>query len=242
MTWNDPRPTHQWTGGSGNAAAGTVRGYAVWAGIAALLLLYFGFAVYTAGLTSGGRIFVHTLRIGGIAMAASTLLLLTGWPKALAFDGLSSIAIGAALFLSGSLMLTSQGGAEAILNLVFGFVFASAGWNELSVFRTLEAPRRRSEPEQVQPDLLAPQPAPQMEQDPPVAAVVAQPAVADGPQADRPRQSAPDESGPRPAHRPPPPAPMPPAADSPQPAPMPPETPEGWLASFADPPGERPTR
>lgn len=102
-------------------------------GIAAALLIYFGFL---AGLISptgtslfdwGNWIFFHTLRVGGIAMAGITVWSMLGRPVALLADALVSIVIGVLFVLSGVIMLIDGGRGQAFLNIIFGVMFASAG-------------------------------------------------------------------------------------------------------------------
>lgn len=124
---HDPRTPNQ-------TIAAAVRSRALWPGIAALLLCYFGFFYYSGGVTTGGWVLFYTLRLGGVAMAVSTLLLLTGWKTALAIDGIASMLIGGGLFASGMLMISGDT-TQGLLNLVFGYMFASSGWSSYSDWR-----------------------------------------------------------------------------------------------------------
>lgn len=124
---HDPRTPNQ-------TIAAAVRSRALWPGIAAVLLCYFGFFYYSGGVTTGGWVLFYTLRLGGVAMAVSTLLLLTGWKTALAIDGIASMLIGGGLFASGVLMISGDT-TQGLLNLVFGYMFVSSGWSGYNDWR-----------------------------------------------------------------------------------------------------------
>lgn len=102
-------------------------------GIAAALLLYFGFMYFATPegddlFAWGGKVFVTTLRAGGIAMAVVVALCLTGWVGGLAVDALVSIAIGLGLCVGAALMMLGGGGSlDGLLGLVFGVMLVLAG-------------------------------------------------------------------------------------------------------------------
>jgi hypothetical protein len=113
--------------------AARVRGNVVPATIAAVLMTLYGFFYLAepAGTDLFSRsawVFFHTLRIGGVAMAALALWSLSGHRHALLADAIVSWLIGASLILTGVGMLIDGGGAlQSILNVVFGSMFVSAG-------------------------------------------------------------------------------------------------------------------
>lgn len=128
--------------------AARVRSNAWSAGIAAVLLCYFGFAVFqfqpvTNAFTAGDAVFNYTLRIGGIAMVLVTLMSLAGWLPTLIVDAVASFSIGLALILGGVLMGIGGGfGVNQILYMVFGATFVSAGLrNGRDYFAMLEGLR-----------------------------------------------------------------------------------------------------
>jgi len=120
-----------------------VRQNALSAAIAAGLMLYFAFSGGGYALNEGntlfdigGRIFVHTIQIGGFVMAAAALWSATGMIVALLFDAIASIIIGL-LFCVSAAMMMLDGGVGA-LYIVFGVMFIIAGvrngrqWADLS--------------------------------------------------------------------------------------------------------------
>lgn len=137
---------------STNSVADMVRAERTWAGIAAVLLCYYGYNVALPGTTFAEGLFCYTLRIGGPALVLSVLLLQTGKLFALAYDGIISILIGVGLALSSVLWLMRGGGGfQTYLNIFFGILFFHAGWRNWNVWtqmRTVDltAPRRPPEP------------------------------------------------------------------------------------------------
>lgn len=114
-------------------AAYCVRRNAGPAGLAAALLLFFGF--YYLARPSGSDlfsiaalVFYYTLRIGGIAMAIVALWSLSGHTAALFVDAIVSVAIGVMLLLTGLGLLTGGDLLQTVLNVVIGGMFISAGW------------------------------------------------------------------------------------------------------------------
>ena len=137
---------------SSQAIPEMVRAERTWAGIAAVLLCYYGYYVSLPGSTFAEWLFCYTLRIGGPALVLSVLLLQTGKLFALAYDGVVSILIGVGLAVSSVLWLMSGGGgAQTYLNIFFGILFFNSGWRNWSVFAQMQsvdvsAPRRPSDP------------------------------------------------------------------------------------------------
>jgi hypothetical protein len=107
----------------------TVRSQALWAAIAAAMMLYIGFTYSLAVDAFPAQLLFMTLRYGGIAMAVSAVLLLTGWPAALMIDGVFAMIIGAALALAGALWIIEirTVDLQTILQLVFGYLFFTSG-------------------------------------------------------------------------------------------------------------------
>ena len=119
--------------------AAAVRSQAVWAAIAAGLMLFFSFGQEYEGLVLATQVFEYTLKVGGIAMAVSAVLLFVGRPFALLFDGLTSIAIGGFLALSCLLMFVEVRGVafQGLLNLMFGYMFVGSGRQSLTLWKNL---------------------------------------------------------------------------------------------------------
>lgn len=138
---------------SSSAIPEMVRAERTWAGIAAVLLCYYGYYVAMPGSTFAEGLFCYTLRIGGPALILSVLLLQTGKLFALAYDGIVSILIGVGLAVSSVLWLMGGGGgAQTYLNIFFGILFFNSGWRNWSVFKQMQSvdvssPRRPADPE-----------------------------------------------------------------------------------------------
>jgi len=190
------------------AVAAAVRSQAVWALIAAIMMLYFGFYQISVIHDSfSARLLVYTLRYGGIAMAVSAALLATGRPFALAVDGVFSLAIGAALALSGILWIATVKtlSLDTILELVFGYLFFTAGLRSFREYRQLMRPTAPPADEPMAtPDHASAQPYASTYAPPPAAPESHAPSRAQSPTPDT--QSEPDDAPP----------------------------PEGYLSSFAD--------
>ena len=110
-----------------------VRRYAGSALIAALIMLYYGFEqlaepAVTDWFTRCNWLLYHTMRIGGITMAAVAIWLWIGHPLALVADAVVSVAVGIVLIVTGVGMLIDGGGTLGnALIAGFGLMFASAG-------------------------------------------------------------------------------------------------------------------
>ncbi len=129
---NDAEGTSQGSSSQVNA----IRKLSAYAAIASTLLLYFGYTSTWADFTSA-KLMEITLKGGGVVMVVSTLLLLTGQLFALVFDGVVSIAIGAALAASGLLFLAEARAIDAMIigELLFGYFFISSGRRSLVDFK-----------------------------------------------------------------------------------------------------------
>ncbi len=224
-------PTGQhYSAGTGRYDA-DVRGEALWAGIAAGLLLYYGFGSGWTTTSTGTVLVDIATRGGGVAMVLSALLLLTGWRGALLFDGIASMIIGAALCLSVPFGLT-------VLYLIFGILFLASGWRNVRTYRDLrrlsrladagragtpaDLPPQQSLASQLRRHENAPASSdPMSPQSPAGTNPVAVASADDEKRFEAPRQPSP------------PPASEPPLAE---------DAPEGFLASFADPPRDDQTR
>jgi hypothetical protein len=120
------------------------------AGIAALLMLYFGFSALAAPTGTGlfersNWLLYNTVRIGGVAMAVIAAWSLLGNPLVLAVDAVVSTAVGLSLIVSGGGMLI--GGGDAFQNamlILFGMMFVGAGVRNGRLFAHLSARERRA--------------------------------------------------------------------------------------------------
>ena len=103
------------------------------AGLAAALLIFFGFFWVDAPTgadwwSAAGRVFLLTLKIGGLAMAGVAIWCSFGEPLALLCDSIVSCAIGVILAGTGLVMLLDGGGYfQPAVNIVCGVLFLSAG-------------------------------------------------------------------------------------------------------------------
>lgn len=114
----------------------SIRKEAVWAAIAAAMMLYFGFTFQVAEDSLSPRLLLLTLRYGGFAMLLSAGLLALGAPIALMFDGIFAMLIGAGLALAAILWLVATRSLEivTVLELVFGYLFLSSGLRNFREF------------------------------------------------------------------------------------------------------------
>ncbi|MCH7813901.1 MAG: hypothetical protein IID40_07760, partial [Planctomycetes bacterium] len=107
---------------------------ALWSAIAAAMMLYYRYPRDSWVLPSenpgraGALIFVNTLEFGGWAMVLATLGLLAAMRRALAFDAVASVLIGALFVISG-VLLFSGGGMQPIMYAVFGIMFIASSRN-----------------------------------------------------------------------------------------------------------------
>ncbi len=108
-----------------------VRSTALWAGLAAVIMLFFGYRgdwelPEANPMRTGAMIFVYTLKIGGWVMAVEALWLLTGARAALFCDGAVTMLIGL-LLVAGGLMMTPGNIGQAVLFILFGLLFIHSG-------------------------------------------------------------------------------------------------------------------
>jgi len=101
------------------------------AGLAALLLLYFGFVEYQLGerdefkaFELGEMLFIYGLRTGGSLMAAVALVSMSGRPAALLADALVSIAVGICL-IAAAVLMSFEGGMDWIIVIVGALIIAA---------------------------------------------------------------------------------------------------------------------
>ena len=111
-----------------------VRATAVWAGIGAALLLYFGytyifFSSDEPAARIGTVILQNTLQLGGWALVVATVGLAVGMRQALIYDAVVTALIGLCFVTGGVLWLVAGVGFQGLLYVVFGVVFVSAGRN-----------------------------------------------------------------------------------------------------------------
>lgn len=107
-----------------------VRSTALWAGLAAVIMLFCGYRIEWQAEGSlpraGTLVFKYTLQIGGWVILAETLWLLTGARAALVCDGVVTVLVGVLLVLGGLLMTPGEL-LQAILFIVFGLLFIHSG-------------------------------------------------------------------------------------------------------------------
>ncbi|MHC4092241.1 MAG: hypothetical protein ACYSVY_18545 [Planctomycetota bacterium] len=118
-----------------------VRSVALWAGIAAVLMLYFGYRTAFFSSSESERIAAlileYTLKVGGWGMAVSAAWLLTGMPRALLADAVASVAIGVCFVAGGLLYLFPSMSLVGILYPVFGIMFIGSGRNNWREYAAL---------------------------------------------------------------------------------------------------------
>lgn len=118
------------------------------AGVGAACLMFFGFwyyqlrALYVVDAFSAGEaISSYTMRIGGVILMLAALWSFAGRLPALLADAIVSVLIGVLLIVSGLLMMSGGMGINQVLYLIFGFMFASAGWRNGRDFAALSRMR-----------------------------------------------------------------------------------------------------
>jgi hypothetical protein len=124
-----------------------VRSMALWAGIGAVLLLYFGYSSTfgtfdTLTLQVGTAILEYTFKIGGWGLALATVGLAIGQRAALAYDALVTALIGVCFLAGGGSGLVGGAGSFSVLYILFGVIFVSAGrhsWLEYRYLGTVTA-------------------------------------------------------------------------------------------------------
>lgn len=114
------------------------------AGLAALLLIYYGFFAFVLGTVEaygafeiGERLFIHAMRIGGVVMAMVAVGSLLGQPILLLADALASILIGLC-FVGGAILMSLEGGLDLIV-LVAGVLFVVGGLRSGRLWAELDA-------------------------------------------------------------------------------------------------------
>jgi len=125
-------------------AKAATRSAALWAAVAAVLLLYFGYRTGflwgTAAERVGGIILSNTLKYGGWAMAATAVWLFTGMRAALLADAVACAAIGLGLLSGGLLFLPPSLDLVGVLYPVVGLVFLGSARNSWREHRVLGGP------------------------------------------------------------------------------------------------------
>ncbi len=116
-----------------------VRRYTGSTAMTAALLILFGYFMFGSDLISAEdtstvfiiawQVFVHTLRLGGLLMAALAVCISIGFPMALLADAIVTAAIGALLVVSCVLFLASDGlGLDYIICGLCGFSLLASGF------------------------------------------------------------------------------------------------------------------
>jgi len=129
--------------------AARVRQNVVPAAIGAAFLLYFGFLhlaepTGTDLFNRANWVFYHTLRLGGLAMAAVALWSMLGQGITLAVDAVITVVIGGLLILTGLAMAIDGGDMlQTVINVVCGGMFVSSGRHNWKDYRFL-SPRTAS--------------------------------------------------------------------------------------------------
>jgi hypothetical protein len=115
-----------------DAIAQRVRSHALSTGIAAGLLLFFGFfrglSADTGNVLYDGSVtaFTWSLKIGGITLGAAALGCLSGLRWAMMLDGAASIVLGA-VFVGVAAVWTVNGDMDGVLVGIFSIMFLYAG-------------------------------------------------------------------------------------------------------------------
>jgi drug/metabolite transporter superfamily protein YnfA len=118
----------------------SIRRQAVWALIAALVLLYYGYREYAPDERTLSRVFAATLRYGGIAMVVAAAALATGTKWGLLVDGVVSLLVGAGLAYTGVSLVMAGVNLESVLILIFAYLFLSSGWRSFRGFLGADVP------------------------------------------------------------------------------------------------------
>ena len=147
------QPTIEHRGEVGSAMR--VRQNVAPAAIGAAFLLFFGFLRLTEPtgtelFDNASWVFYHTLRLGGLAMAAIAAWSVFGHPITLAIDAVVTVAIGT-LFIITGLGMAVDGGAmgQTIINVVCGGMFISTGvrnWKDSRVISATRIPKNPALP------------------------------------------------------------------------------------------------
>lgn len=102
------------------------------AGIAAALLLYFGFGALAlvdaqSLAEKGHNAFIYVLRVGGILSLIAAFLCMTGKLPALAYDGVTTLLTGVAMAICVVLMMSEY---AVFLNAIIAVLFVVAGFRD----------------------------------------------------------------------------------------------------------------
>ena len=117
-----------------------IRGLVGPTALPALFLIYYGFSGgWTPSVAT--TILEYTCKIGGIALAISVLVLLSGRLFALLFNGIVSIPTGLGLVIGGVMWFNQNKGLDltTIVEIVFGFILLNGGWSCISSYRRYAA-------------------------------------------------------------------------------------------------------
>ena len=108
------------------------RGQALWTGIYAVAMLYFGWYVLKdPGQGMISLIMAYVLRYGGAAMVIAALFLATNSAASFLVDGLLGILVGIGMAIVGALILTQEELGSGAVCLVFGYLFFTSGRRSL---------------------------------------------------------------------------------------------------------------
>jgi len=140
-------------------------------GLAALLMLFYGFYASPTGIShselynTAVDVFRWTLRVGGFAMLATSITCFLGSRVGLLFDFVVTGSCGIVMVLVGGVGLFAGGapGMQDVLTLLFGGVFVRAAWTSWGLFNTAtdDAVQAAPEPEPVHPASIHPDSLPQ---------------------------------------------------------------------------------
>lgn len=139
----------------GSALSAHIRSVGTSAAIGAGLLLYFGFAHLAEPVGNdlfdwSAWVFLHTLRIGGVALALAAVWLWTGNVHGLVYDAVVALPIGALLILSGVGMLLGGGNMiQTVINGLCGAMFISSGLYTARLYTEARSNRDAMETESV---------------------------------------------------------------------------------------------
>ena len=224
-----------------------IRATAWWAGVAAALLLYFGYQTFFltgdhAAARIGATVLEYALKAGGWAMVVATVWLAIGMRQALLYDAVATALVGAAFFVGGGLLFVGSMSITAVLYVIFGVIFIGSGrrsWQEHQLLRApsgVEPGWRQAVASPTGQDARAEQ-APDAPTDS-LASRLRQ-RTQQAPQEPPPSSPPLPESAPPPTPEPPPPAPEPPREPKADTTSKADPAPDGFLAQFADEHDER---
>jgi uncharacterized membrane protein HdeD (DUF308 family) len=112
-----------------------LRRQAVWALIAAVAMLYFGYSSKMVFVDSfGSHLLKGTLRYGGIATLVGAGILATASRWGLLVDGVVGLVVGLAMAAAAVAYSLDALSTSVIMLLVFGYLFMSSGWRQFKAF------------------------------------------------------------------------------------------------------------